>query len=251
MKLVLYIQIILIILMINGCGYTIIKKPTNEVVNEDYKENIIEKSEPVVDIHIEEPVVPENITLFDMVGFKKDDFFISPINHPKEWTYYGSWGSEGIVEQKMPSGAYYKRILIDEDIKDIEHLLWRMTTDLYRRSKFEYEYYMYSHARSIVKYDISHKKYVRFEGKASLLPIYGCGHNGSVEFIFYVDRKVLFRTGIIKGIDQKSPIDVIFEIPDKSENLIIEVSSGNDDVGCDHWVIGDAKLFYIEVIEEK
>ncbi len=229
------------ITIFNGCGYTLVKKESNKSVETAQEITIREKSENDAEQKPEASHV-----MIDMVGFKMEDFFITPSNHPKEWTYYGRWDNEGLIEQKMPSGAYYKRIIIDENNKDIGKLLWVLST-LTRRSEFEYKYYMYAQGKSMVKYDISGKKYFRFEGQASLLPLRACGHHGTVEFIFYVDRKVLFRTGVIRGIEQKNPIYVVFDIPQDSQTLTIEVSNGGDDVGCDHWVLGDAKLFYIKV----
>ena len=89
-------------------------------------------------------------------------------------------------------------------------------------------------------------EYAHFDGYVSLsdiwFPVAGCGHSGTVEFTFQLDNEVVYRSGVLRCIDQEAPILVSFEIPVDAQALIINVSDGGDGIGCDHWTLGDARL---------
>lgn len=105
-----------------------------------------------------------------------------------------------------------------------------------------------THALATFEYDLTGKKYVKFEGYVGMSdekdPA-GCGAGGSCDFTFEVDGKEMFKSDVLKGSDggeNVDPVLVEFDIPNGGKVLTIIVGDGGDGVGCDHACLGDAKL---------
>ena len=56
------------------------------------------------------------------------------------------------------------------------------------------------------------------------------------------DFCVVFSSRTVVGIQQTAPIHVEFEIPTDAETLTISVSDAGDGIGCNHYIMGDARL---------
>ena len=142
-----------------------------------------------------------------------------------------------IIYEKARDGRYY-------EFKKMEWVILaypsRPRFDLY------FEHWIYLHAESNVIYDLNAGEYDRFDGYVSIADVWfpgvGCDYSGTVEFIFQLDNDVVYRSGVLRGIDQEKPIPVSFEIPVNAQTLIINVLDGGDGIGCDHWMLGNARL---------
>ena len=66
------------------------------------------------------------------------------------------------------------------------------------------------------------------------------GHLGSVEFSVEIGGKEVWKSGIKRGGEEASPVDV--EIPADATELVLKVSDGGDGPAYDHSDWADAKL---------
>ncbi|MYF97711.1 T9SS type A sorting domain-containing protein, partial [Candidatus Poribacteria bacterium] len=106
-----------------------------------------------------------------------------------------------------------------------------------------------THAPANLVYDLTGSDYLHFEGYIGISDQTDgfCGNGGEVQFIFYIDDIEVYRSQPIAGNqdapDRQNtpPIKVEFDIPTDAQELEIVFDTLDDD-GCDHAVIGDAKL---------
>ena len=106
-----------------------------------------------------------------------------------------------------------------------------------------------THAPATLVYDLTGGDYQYFEGYIGISDQTDgfCENGGFVAFIFLIDDELVYRSPSIAGNQDTpdwqniSPIKVIFNIPEDAQELKIIFDTLGDD-GCDHAVIGDAKL---------
>ena len=172
--------------------------------------------------------VPESTTL---IGFKPSNNTLTPINPAAEWD---GWNDK-IYERTVGGFFYTKHLLLDE---------WELEAEVaLNRHDEEFEHWVYAHAHSKIIYDLSGGDYSRFSGDLGLRWNYdACGHGGTVEFIFSIDNIGVWKSGRVIGIRDTQPVHVEFDIPANSQTLTIIVTDGGDDINCDHWTMGDARL---------
>ena len=102
-----------------------------------------------------------------------------------------------------------------------------------------FDHFFYSHADSKIIWDISeHPDIVYF--KSGLLLPNPCPTSGSVIVSFLVDDTEIYNSGIIRGGDVR---EIEFEIPQETQTLTLIVLHANDGHGCDHFILGNAKIY--------
>lgn len=142
-----------------------------------------------------------------------------PINTIGEWD---GW-SAGVWE-KTPDGTVNAKPIAYLDFAE----------------KDDWNHWIYSHAPSVIKYDISQVQYTHF-GTYIALTNPGCYNGASIQFIAHADRVEIYRSPEL-GLDDYGTY-IEFVIPDDTNIFSIEISDlGNK--GCDHFVLGNPKLFY-------
>jgi len=105
-----------------------------------------------------------------------------------------------------------------------------------------------NHAIGKMVYPLTAENWVKFEGYVGMADEKDpaeCGHGGSVVFVFSIDGKEMFKSDVLKGTDggkNVAPVKVEIDIPSGAKELMIEFQDGGDGIGCDHSVVGDAKL---------
>ena len=102
-----------------------------------------------------------------------------------------------------------------------------------------FDHWIYSHAESKVVYDISNGDYAKFDGYF-VMPN-PCGDIASVELIFLADDVEVYNSGLIIASKQKES-HISFHIPAGAQTLTMRVTDGGDSNGCDHWILGNARL---------
>lgn len=105
-----------------------------------------------------------------------------------------------------------------------------------------------SHAVGTFVYDLTGDNYARFEGYVGMSDEKdpdGCTHGGSSDFTFSIDGEEAFKSERLTGVDGGENVEAVkveFNIPSNAKELTIVMGDGGDGNGCDHSVIGDAKL---------
>ncbi len=141
-----------------------------------------------------------------------------PINHFPEWSGWvaGVWEQrpDGTQTPKPPS---YKNFP--------ERHFW--------------EHWIYSHATSVLKYDISGIEPTRFGAYFALV---NPENNGaaSMQILAFSDRKYIYQSKELRLQDSGTYIE--FDIPLGTKILIIEVNELERSL-CDHFVFGEPTLF--------
>ena len=182
----------------------------------------------VTDDVIISTTVPESTTL---IGFKPANNTLTPINPADEWD-----GWQDHIRERTIDGFYYtKRLLLDD---------WELeASQALNRHDEKFEHWISAVSSSKITYDLSSGDYSRFSGDLGLTWDYdACGHGGTVEFIFGIDDTGVWESGKIVGIRDTQPIHVAFDIPVNAQTLTIVVTDGGDDISCDQWTIGNARL---------
>lgn len=169
---------------------------------------------------------------------KPNDCGLKPKNGPAEWTGWGgpldadnmTIGEGGGTRNDIVIGGVY------------------------------YERGIGTHTAAKLIYDLTGRKYSKFEawagmadekdgGKCAAAP--ECGHGGSGTFVFSVDGKEMLKTPVLKGCDGNknvAPLEVKFDIPASGKEFQIDFTDGGDGASCDHSVLGDAKLLTPEAL---
>lgn len=183
----------------------------------------VEKLANTIDISINRS--PINIVTNDnsvnLTFTHKDDFSLTPINTINEWD-----GWRAGVWEKHPDGNITNKPVQYRGFP--ESNIW--------------SHWMYAHATSFVKYNITDLKafkYASYFGLASR----DCGGAASMQFVAHVDSVEIYRSKELYLADHGVYIE--FAIPQGAKNLTIEIDDlGNN--GCDHYVLGEPKLFYTD-----
>lgn len=175
--------------------------------------------------------------------------YIMPLNSYMEWSGYPF-----IFEKRYENYYQLKNQPAMGNLP--ERPVWIHTGPIINVYDGTFKNWIYLHSEGSLDYDISDMKAVKFSAYVGLAnPWYlkdfdACGNNGSVRIIFQVNGRLLYDTGIMKGVEQQSPIHVEFDIPVFAKTLTINVSDGGDGIGCDHWTMGDAKITHIEKVSD-
>ena len=192
-----------------------------DAVNVKYKEYVSLIAKVMgVSISSDEYDIDDSITEdYIYLTFTHEDHnSLVPINDSQEWD-----GWEGGIWEKTPDG----------DISNKPHGDYRIS-----RYMSSWDHWMYSHAPSRIVYDISGGFYTRFSANIDMT---SCGGLLSVEVIVYADGVEIYKSGELRHGDRNTSIE--FDIPENTEILTIEVSDVEDG-RCDHFVLGNPRLFY-------
>ncbi len=152
----------------------------------------------------------------------KADTSLTSVNNSNDWDGWvaGIW-------EKTPDGIIGKRSGIQSDV--------------YKNFPFmnEWEHWMYSHAPSIIEYDISGNAYNRFTSHFDITHP-GCQHEAEIQFLAYADDKEIFRSEVLYTADDGMYIE--FDIPKDAKKLKIRIADVVNN-WCDHFVLGEPKLY--------
>ena len=107
----------------------------------------------------------------------------------------------------------------------------------------DWEYFFYSHAESRIVYDLSGAVYRRFEAGFDMPN--PCGSIASLEIVFLADSKEVYNSGLLRG-SQARNTHIAFDIPPNTQTLTINVTDGGDGIGCDHFILAEARLLHAE-----
>ena len=147
------------------------------------------------------------------------DVSLIPLNTIGEWDGWsaGAW-------EKTPDGAVNAKPIAYFDFAE----------------KDEWDHWIYSHAPSLIDYDVSKGQYTHF-GTYIALTNPGCNNGTSMQLIAHADGTEIYRSPELGLGDYGTHIE--FAIPDGTSIFRIEIS----DLGskaCDHFVLGNPTLFY-------
>ena len=163
-----------------------------------------------------EPEPPPDILL---TLTHKDANSLNPINDITEWD---GWRQSHVWEQS-PDGTRTPKP--DGYLNFPEMDIW--------------EHWIYSHATSVLKYDISGIEPTRFGTYFALAN--PCGSAVSMQILALSDRKQIYQSKELRLEDNGTYIE--FNIPKGTEILTIEVNELGSP-WCDHFVFGEPKLFF-------
>ena len=185
---------------------------------------------PIMDV-VEDVVEPTVDPTYTYIGFRPSENMLTPINPADEWD-----GWNDTIWQKTVDGLYYSKHLLIDD--------WEIRADALTGDYLsEFEHWIYAVSSSKIVYDISEGDYSKFDGYVGLRwHGAGCGHGGTVEFIFAIDGIGVWKSGRLAGVRETGPIHVSFDIPADAQTLTVVVTDAGDGIGCDHWIMGDAHL---------
>ncbi len=144
---------------------------------------------------------------------------LTPVNNRSDWDGWvaGIW-------EKTPDGNIERKPDLYYDFPKMNEL----------------DHWMYSHAPSVIEYDISRNNYSRF-GSYFDITHQECVHRSTeIQFFAYADNKEIYRSDILYAEDDGIYIE--FDIPKNSKKLKIRI----DDVTnnwCDHYVLGAPRLY--------
>ncbi|MDE0681446.1 MAG: SUMF1/EgtB/PvdO family nonheme iron enzyme [Candidatus Poribacteria bacterium] len=167
---------------------------------------------------------------------------IAPINH------FASWTGVPCIHEKTKDGFYYSLGDSAPDSAPLEsgwvraNPITPTSRSVHNKYDPDFEHWIYAHAESEIVYDLSSGNYAKFDGYLGIPGHYGCGHGGTIEFIFFVDNAEVYKSGAITGIYHNEATYVEFDIPVDAQKLTLIVTDAGDGIGCDHWTIGDARL---------
>jgi len=116
-----------------------------------------------------------------------------------------------------------------------------------------WEHWFYAHAESRIVYDISGKDYNRFKGLFYLAnPCASSPPPASMEVIGIADGIEIYNSGVLSGVaeKEKNRHQISFDIPAGTQTFELRVTDGQNDGRCDHFVIGNPRLFYIDTETE-
>ena len=174
------------------------------------------------DIQIDE----EAASYLSLVSDNSDT--LVPINSMQEWAGWREWA---VVQYNDVSGVWEKTKngqLPEKPYGFVENQYVNL-----------FDHWIYSHAESKVVYDISNGDYAKFDGYF-VMPN-PCGDIASVELIFLADDVEVYNSGLIIASKQKES-HISFHIPAGAQTLTMRVTDGGDSNGCDHWILGNARL---------
>ena len=188
---------------------------------------------------------PLTAQTYTYLGLKPstDENTITPTND------FSDWGLRNYIHEKTPEGSYYSLLIDDDPALDALEQEWIILDTIDHKFDRDFDHWIYLHGRSEVVYNLSNSRFEKFEGYIAAADIWGkstpgCGHGGTIKFIFFVDDITVYKSGVIVGRDQNEPIHVQFEIPDNSQTLTIIVTDARDGIGCDHWTLGNPRLLH-------
>ena len=174
------------------------------------------------DIQIDE----EAASYLSLVSDNSDT--LVPINSMQEWAGWAEWA---VVQYNDASGVWEKTKngqLPEKPYGFVENQYVNL-----------FDHWIYSHAESKIVYDISNGDYAKFDGYF-VMPN-PCGDIASVELIFLADDVEVYNSGLIIASKQKES-HISFHIPAGAQTLTMRVTDGGDSNGCDHWILGNARL---------
>lgn len=166
---------------------------------------------------------------------------ITPTNH------HSNWGPL-FISEKTRSGYYYS---LAGHVKRSDRSGWNKVDFISNQYDRDFGHWIYLHAKSTLVYDLSDRKYSRFQGDIGLSNSWperndakdvSCIKGGSIEITFLINDIETYKSGVIIGADHNKPIRVEFDIPVDAKKLTLIVSDAGDGIGCDHWTLGNARL---------
>lgn len=152
-----------------------------------------------------------------------DDAF-TPINLTEEWSRFGeTW--EKLKGEETPTIPGFAR---EWDTNLFDH--W-----FYLRTVF------FGDTRLV--FDLGEHSFGRFE--CSVLLPYFCDGRASVQMKWFANNIEVYDSGVI---NTDVALEVAFDLPTGTRFLRLQVSNTNDDVECNHFVIGNSRLTPVDPI---
>ncbi len=146
-----------------------------------------------------------------------------PINNENEWC---GWENAGIFE-KQPNRH---RPQLPNWYIDVPKLN-------------EWDSWFYSHAKSRFVYDVSNGGYNRFE---SLLYMPNpCNGTADIEIICLADDVQVYHSDVLRPPAAQNK-RILVDFPSDTKTFTIEVTDAKDGIACDHFVLGNARVFISE-----
>ena len=163
----------------------------------------------------------ENITRLTITN--NDPGSIVPINNRWQW-------GQHLVNRKQGASIWERTPDGKLDI--------RPDGFVYPTGHEDWDWFFYSHANSLIVWDIRGKEYESFKTKI-FLPN-PCGDVVNVEVTFLVDFvEEIYNSGELRGKDSGKLIN--FDIPEGAKSLSVEVFD-LDEPACDHYILANPHL---------
>lgn len=117
-------------------------------------------------------------------------------------------------------------------------------------------HWFYAHAESRIVYDISGGDYFKFDAFFYIPNPCATNENpqtASMEVIGLADDVEIYNSGVLSGNaeKEKNRHKISFDIPAGVQTLTIRVTDGPDDGYCDHFVLGNLRIFYTATPENE
>ncbi len=148
-----------------------------------------------------------------------------PINNEKEWC---GWENAGIFE-KPPNKPRPELPRWYLNFPELD----------------EWDSWFYSHAKSRFVYDISNSHYNTFQAILYMPNDCNEADKADIEIILYADNNEFFHSGVLRPADAKNK-KITAQFPKDTNILTIEVTDAKDGINCDHFVLGNARVFVSE-----
>ena len=151
-----------------------------------------------------------------------------PTNNPNEWC---GWENAGIFE-KQPNRP---RPRLPDWYIDVPKLN-------------EWGSWFYSHAKSRFVYDVSSGNYNRFE--ATLYMPNPCDGAADIEVICLADNVEVHWSGTLRPPAAQNK-QIVVDFPSDTKTFTIKITDAKDGIFCDHFVLGNARVFISEPLDNE
>jgi hypothetical protein len=152
---------------------------------------------------------------------------LTPINPSKEWGW--NWDGWKHYWEKQPGG----------EIPQPPHQGFQRPRNI--RFIHLWDHWFYLHAEGHLIYDLTQTEVDHRTFDARFYLPNPCKDGATVEIIGKADGKEIYKSGVIGWLGAQNK-HITFDIPPDTKEFIIESKDGDDGIGCDHYIIANAKL---------
>ncbi len=163
--------------------------------------------------------ISENAESVSLTFMHRSDTSLTPINDSSEW-----YGWIAGVWEKTPDGVVGRKPNLYYNFPEMNEL----------------DYWVYSHAPSVIEYDVSGNNYSSFASYFNMTHQECVHRETEVQFFAYADNKEIYRSDILYAEDDG--MYIAFDIPKNSKRLKIRIDDVTND-WCDHYVLGEPRLY--------
>ena len=160
---------------------------------------------------------------------------LKPTNPKMDWGW--DWGGWKHYWEKKP----------DENVPERPHQGFANVWNIPFIGQWKHWFYAHVEGEFVYDLTLTEKDHRVFDAYLHLPN--PCGNIASIDMICKADGVEIYRTGIVRFWQAQNK-HIVFEIPENTQEFIIEMDDAGDEGVCDHYIIANAKLLRFEPEEE-